>query len=147
MSIEIKNIMHKPPIFISETSTIYEGAKKMSDENKGSLLIGNYNEQIGNFNELKGILTERDIIRAIAAKKDLNANILEIATKENLITIDEDENITKAAVLMSKHNIRHLIVKSGDKVSGILSTRDLMRESNSLKELSKVKSSDWYGSD
>ncbi len=140
MSLEIKNIMHKPPLYISETSTIYEGAKKMSDENKGSLLIGNDNE-------LKGIVTERDIIRAIAAGKDLNTKIIEIATKENLITITEDDNITKAAVLMSKHNIRHLIVKTGNKVSGILSTRDLMRERNTLKELSKVKNSEWYGSD
>ena len=140
MSLEIKNIMHKPPLYISVTSTIYEGARKMSDENKGSLLIGDDNE-------LKGIVTERDIIRAIAAGKDLNTKIIEIATKENLITITEDDNITKAAVLMSKHNIRHLIVKTGNKVSGILSTRDLMRERNTLKELSKVKNSEWYGSD
>ncbi len=140
MSLEIKNIMHKPPIYIDENSTIYEGTKKMSDENKGSLLVGNNNE-------LKGIVTERDIIRAIASKNDLNTKIIEISTVKNLITINEDDNITKAAVLMSKHNIRHLIVKSGDKVSGMLSTRDLMRESNTLKELSKVRSSDWYGSD
>ncbi len=140
MSLEIKNIMHKPPVYIDENSTIYEGTKKMSDENKGSLLIGNNDK-------LTGIVTERDIIRAIASGKDLNTKIIEIATRENLITINEEDNIVKAAVLMSKHNIRHLIVKSGDKTSGMLSTRDLMREKNTLKELSKVKSSDWYGSD
>ena len=49
---------------------------------------------------------------------------------------------------MSKHNIRHLIVKSDSgNVSGILSTRDLMRESQTLKELANVKNSDWFGSD
>ncbi len=141
MALEISNIMQKQPIYIDEASTIYDGTKKMTAGNKGSLLLGSPKA-------LKGIITERDIIKAIAEGKPLNTPIVEAATKENLIFIHENDSITKAAVLMSKHNIRHLIVKSkDDMVTGVLSTRDLMRESYTLKELANVKNSDWFGSD
>jgi CBS domain-containing protein len=141
MALEIKNIMQQQPIYIDETSSIFDGAKKMTEGNKGSLLLGSARS-------LKGIITERNIIKAIAVGKPLDTSIGEAATKENLIFIHEDDSITKAAVLMSKHNIRHLIVKSKDDiVTGVLSTRDLMRESYTLKELANVKNSDWFGSD
>ncbi len=141
MALEISNIMQKHPIYIDDTSTIYDGAKKMTEGNKGSLLLGS--DKL-----MKGIITERDIIKAIAGGKSIDTPIGAVATKENLIFVHEDESITKAAVLMSKHNIRHLIVKSeNDVVTGVLSTRDLMRESYTLKELANVKNSDWFGSD
>jgi predicted transcriptional regulator len=141
MALEISNIMQKQPIYIDDSSTIYDCTRKMTDGNKGSLLLGSPRA-------LRGLVTERDIIKAIAGGKPLDASIGNVATKENLIFVHEDDSITKAAVLMSKHNIRHLIVKSSDgMVSGILSTRDLMRESYTLKELANVKNSDWFGSD
>jgi CBS domain-containing protein len=141
MTLEIKNIMQKQPIYVSGNTSIKECTEKMKDGNKGSLLLGSTSG-------LNGIVTERDIIKAIAEGKTLDTPVGNIATKENLISIYEDESITKAAVLMSKHNIRHLIVKSkGGNVTGVLSTRDLMRESYTLKELANVKNSDWFGSD
>ncbi|WP_298278561.1 CBS domain-containing protein [Ferroplasma sp.] len=141
MALEIKNIMQKQPIYMNENATVYDGAKKMSEANKGSILLGEPAS-------LKGIITERNIIKAIAEGKKLDTSLGNVATKENLIFIHEDDSITKAAVLMGKHNIRHLIVKSSSgAVSGILSTRDLMRESQTLKELANVKNSDWFGSD
>jgi len=141
MALEISNIMQKQPIYIDDSSTIYDCTRKMTDGNKGSLLLGSAKA-------LRGLVTERDIIKAIAGGKSLDTSIGDVATKENLIFVHEDDSITKAAVLMSKHNIRHLIVKSGDgMISGILSTRDLMRESYTLKELANVKNSDWFGSD
>ncbi|AGO60228.1 MULTISPECIES: CBS domain-containing protein [Ferroplasma] len=141
MTLEISNIMQKHPAYIDGASTIYDGAKKMTEENKGSLLLGSAES-------MKGIVTERDIIKAIAGGKSLTAPVGDVATKENLIFVHEDDSITKAAVLMSKHNIRHLIVKSENgAVTGVLSTRDLMRESYTLKELANVKNSDWFGSD
>ncbi len=141
MTLEIKNIMQRQPIYMDEKATVYDGTKKMSEANKGSILLGGPSS-------LTGIITERNIIKAIADGKTLNTPLGNIATRENLIFIHEDDSITKAAVLMSKHNIRHLIVKSETGVvSGILSTRDLMRESQTLKELANVKNSDWFGSD
>ncbi len=141
MSLEIRNIMQKQPLYINPDETIAQGAKKMMEANKGSLLLGNSSD-------LKGIVTERNVIKAIAEGKKLTDQVISIATVKNLIIIEENDTITKAAVLMSKHNIRHLIVKNAEgNVCGILSTRDLMRESQTLKELSNVRDSDWFGSD
>ncbi|AAT43473.1 CBS domain-containing protein [Picrophilus oshimae DSM 9789] len=141
MGISVRDAMNKRPLYINDNESIEKAASIMSGENKGSILVGTPEK-------LTGIVTERDIIRAIAKSIPVNDNVSKIATKNNLIFIDEDEPITKAAALMGKHNIRHLIVKSkSGKVTGIISTRDLFREKDIIRNLGNINDSDWEGSD
>lgn len=74
-----------------------------------------------------GIITERDILRAVAAGKDLNTTTVEEFMTHNAITAFEDWDLREAAQRMSNGGFRHLIVlDSGGQVAGVLSMRDLM---------------------
>lgn len=82
-----------------------------------------------------GIITERDILRAVAAGSDLEAAHVEDYMTHNAITAFEDWDLRKAAESMATGGFRHLIVlSSGGQVEGILSIRDLLiallREAN-----------------
>jgi len=45
----------------------------------------------------------------------------------NLYTVEPSDSLEKAKHMMSKHKVRHLPVKSGQKLVGILSLTDVMR--------------------
>jgi CBS domain-containing protein len=76
--------------------------------------------------ELVGILTERDVLRAVAAGIGDETRVADRMTRDP-DTIEPDESMQQAAVLMIHGGFRHLPVVEGGAVVGMLSIRDLMR--------------------
>ena len=75
---------------------------------------------------LDGILTERDLMKAVAAGYSEDAKVGDWMTRHPE-TIEADDSTGHAAALMIHGGFRHLPVVSDGKVIGILSIRDLMR--------------------
>ena len=75
---------------------------------------------------LVGILTERDIMRAVARGLPGDAVVAQYMTKDPE-TIEPDDTTQHAAVLMIHGGFRHLPVVERDEVVGIVSIRDLVR--------------------
>jgi CBS domain-containing protein len=76
--------------------------------------------------KLVGIVTERDVLRAVARGIDEGTRISELMTPDPE-TMEPDESTQHAAVLMIHGGFRHLPIVEGDEVVGMLSIRDLMR--------------------
>ena len=75
---------------------------------------------------LEGILTERDILKAVAVGLTEESRVRDWLTK-NPETIDASDTTEHAAALMIHGGFRHLPVLHGGAVVGIVSIRDLMR--------------------
>ena len=75
---------------------------------------------------LVGILTERDVLRAVAKGIQDDTTVSEWMTRDPE-TMEPDEPTLHAAVLMIHGGFRHLPLVDGDEVVGMLSIRDLMR--------------------
>ncbi len=75
---------------------------------------------------LVGILTERDVLRAVAGGIGEDTVVADWMTRDPE-TMEPDEPIRQAAVLMIHGGFRHLPVVHGGVVVGMLSIRDLMR--------------------
>jgi CBS domain-containing protein len=76
--------------------------------------------------ELVGILTERDVLRAVADGIGDETRVADRMTRDPE-TIEPDESTQQAAILMIHGGFRHLPVVQGGAVVGMLSIRDLMR--------------------
>jgi CBS domain-containing protein len=74
---------------------------------------------------LAGILTERDVLRAVAGGIRDDAVVRDWMTTDP-DTIDPDDSTEHAATLMMHGGYRHIPVTQGQAVVGILSIRDLM---------------------
>jgi CBS domain-containing protein len=74
---------------------------------------------------LAGIMTERDLMRAVARGLHGDALVADYMTRDPE-SIEPDDTTQHAAVLMLHGGFRHLPVVDGDDVVGILSIRDLM---------------------
>jgi CBS domain-containing protein len=74
-----------------------------------------------------GIVTERDIVRRVVAKKmPLDTKISEIMSK-TLITVDPGTSLKEAARLMSSNKIRRLPVLEQNRLVGIVVAADFVR--------------------
>ena len=93
-------------------------AKKMWDQQTGSLLVMNGDAVIG-------IITERDILKAVATGASLTETTVADVMAKDVITAHSGTSLREAAKLMTDHWIRHLPVVEHGKLVGILSQRDL----------------------
>ena len=96
-----------------------EVAKRMVAKDVGAVLVTEGKR-------LVGILTERDVLRAVARGIDASTTAVDWMTRDP-DTLEPDESTEHAAVLMIHGGFRHLPVTENDEVVGMLSIRDLMR--------------------
>ena len=94
-------------------------ARRMVDRNVGAVLVLEDGR-------LAGIMTERDLMRAVARGLSDDTIVGECMTADP-DTIAPDDTIEHAAVLMIHGGFRHLPVVDGDDVVGVLSIRDLVQ--------------------
>jgi CBS domain-containing protein len=94
-------------------------AQQMVDRNVGAVLVVEDGR-------LAGIMTERDLMRAVARGLSDDTVVADCMTADP-DTIAPDDTIEHAAVLMIHGGYRHLPVVDGDDVVGVLSIRDLVQ--------------------
>ncbi len=76
----------------------------------------------------EGIITERDILRLWNEKEKIKDMPVSKFMTRKLIVIGIDDTFLDAMTVMIRQNIRHLLVTDGQKVAGLLSIRDLVKE-------------------
>jgi CBS domain-containing protein len=73
-----------------------------------------------------GIITERDLLRAIADGRNPEATHISEYMTHSPRTIEAAEPAAKAAEMMVRHRVRHLPVTDKGRLAGFLSARDLL---------------------
>jgi CBS domain-containing protein len=79
-----------------------------------------------------GIITERDVLDAVAAGQDLDVEQVGSHLTEDIVAASPDWSLDDAASAMVAGGFRHLVVCEGSDVVGMLSVRDVVRVSFSV---------------
>jgi CBS domain-containing protein len=103
---------------VEASDSIVAVAQRMVDRNVGAVLVVEDGR-------LVGIMTERDLMKAVA-RGLVSAAVVRDCMTSHPDTIAPDDTIEHAAVLMIHGGYRHLPVVDGDDLVGILSIRDLV---------------------
>ena len=124
MSKTLVNILiERPLITLQETETISSAVEKLTKYNIGAIPI------INEAKELTGILSERDIVKALAKRpfsKLYESSIKELMTSP---VISCDKNILSDSLmeLMTKNKIRHVPIIEKKNPIGIVSIGDVVK--------------------
>jgi CBS domain-containing protein len=110
--------MSRDLLTVDSSLPLAEVAARMVERSVGAVLVLDGER-------LAGIMTERDVLRAVARGIRDDAIVRDWMTTDPE-TIQPDETTEHAATLMMHGGFRHLPVVEGDAVVGILSIRDLM---------------------
>jgi len=116
----VRNFVKSDPLIIDADVTVLDAAKAMREKGVGNVLISVRGE-------LKGIVTERDILNRVAAENLLSSNVQvrKIMTSP-MISVNADTPLTEAVKLMAKHKIRTLFVTDNGKPLGLLNMRSIV---------------------
>jgi CBS domain-containing protein len=114
-----RKVMSRNLLTVAPEEPLKEVSERMVARDVGAALVTE-GEQ------LVGIVTERDVLRAVARGIDEGTRVADLMTPDPE-TMEPDESTQHAAVLMIHGGFRHLPIVEGDQVVGMLSIRDLMR--------------------
>jgi CBS domain-containing protein len=114
-------LMGKGPDIIVATSktTVLEAVKLMAEDNIGSVIIRDDQD-------IKGIFTERDLLKRVVAecKDPANITLNEVMSSPvNACRIDDD--VRKCARVLAETRTRHLAVVEDNALVGLISLRDV----------------------
>ncbi|HSK26152.1 MAG TPA: CBS domain-containing protein [Jiangellales bacterium] len=114
----VAEIMTNATVTDSHTGTLQAAAEIMWRQQTGSVVI----VEDGN---LVGIVTERDVLKAVASGNDVGSTAVGDVMTQDVITVGPDTPIRDAARMMAQHWIRHLPVVADGELVGIISQRDV----------------------
>jgi CBS domain-containing protein len=115
--VRISEVMTEAAVTDRPDDSLQQAARKMWDQQTGSLLVLDGED-------LVGIITERDVLRAVATGTPLDTPVSEVMSK-GLITVEPATSLREAAAIMTERWVRHLPVLEGGRLAGIVSQRDL----------------------
>ncbi|GIK39879.1 MAG: histidine kinase [Chloroflexota bacterium] len=107
---------------VSPDASVNDALRLMSDKNVGALPV----IEVG---KLIGIISERDYARKVIlkGKSSLNTPVSEIMTAE-VISVHPEQSMEECMTLMTQKRVRHLPVLVGDKLVGLISIGDVLKE-------------------
>ncbi len=118
-SIPISTVIGEPVARVAADATIADAANAMMAIDVGAIVVGDDERPAA-------LVSERDIVRAVAAGKDPAAVPAIDVASTKLVWCDAEATVDQVAARMMDHYIRHILVEHDGALAGIVSARDLL---------------------
>ncbi len=139
----VEALIRRTPVTISPGATIRQAAEVFAREKVGLLVVADSVSPV----RAQAVISERDIVRAVAKGTALTGLLDSVATKK-LVSVRRSDRASKAVRLMMDNGIRHLVVENDDgTLFGVLSIRDFFREAKLLQGFMQDESEEVHGVD
>ena len=106
-------------VSVAPTDSLREATRAMTAAGVGSAVLLEDSR-------LAGIITERDVLRAVAESVDPDVTPTAQLATRHVVTVEPDWEVYEAAAEMASRHIRHLVVMRDGQVLGVVSVRDLL---------------------
>ncbi|HLQ15119.1 MAG TPA: CBS domain-containing protein [Candidatus Eisenbacteria bacterium] len=117
---KVRDLPPGPLLSVAPEATIADVARQMRTDDSDSVAVMSEGR-------LVGIITERDLVRAIADGVDPQQARADLVMTADPATVDADEDVAVVAVKMMRLGVRHLpVVNKAGKPVGLVSARNLV---------------------
>lgn len=117
----VRDVMSPAVVTVGPTHTMRQVAKVKAARKVGAAVVHDPDA------DGPGILTERDMLEAIAFGQDPDTEPASSHLTKDAVVAAPDWPLLQAAQAMVSGGFRHLVVCEGDEVVGVLSVRDVLR--------------------
>ena len=129
----VRDVMTENPASVEPSASIQDAAAKMKEADTGAILVVDGDE-------LKGIVTDRDIVVNAVAEGNSEAKVEDVCSAD-ATTIEPDADLRDAIGLMRENKVRRLPVVEDGQPVGIVSLGDLAiaaDDDSALKAISEA---------
>jgi CBS domain-containing protein len=118
--VKVRDLPPGQLLSVDPEATVAEVARRMRTDDADSVAVMSGDR-------LVGIITERDLVRAIADGLDPQQAKADVVMTADPATVDPDEDVAMVAVKMMRLGVRHLpVVNKAGKAVGLVSARNLV---------------------
>lgn len=118
-NLPISTVTGDPVARVATDASLADAARALVTENVGAIVVGDDDSP-------RALVSERDVVRAVAAGMDLESvRAIEVASTK-LVWCDADATIDEVATRMMDRYIRHILVERDGALLGIVSARDVL---------------------
>jgi CBS domain-containing protein len=116
---KVRDVASAAVVAVGPAQSLREATQLMAKHRVGSAVVQDAEM-------LVGILTERDVLNAVASASDPEQVSVEEIMTADVVTVGPDWDLIEAARVMAHRRIRHLVVYEGGQLLGVLSVRDVL---------------------
>jgi predicted transcriptional regulator len=120
-------LVTRPVVYVHPNDTLRRLAETFVEESIGAALVRGPHGAIG-------LVSERDVVAAIAEGSDPSRTRVDEIMNEDVITIAPNDDLLDAAHEMLDAEVRHLPIVEDGVVGGMISARDALRALVDLRE-------------
>jgi CBS domain-containing protein len=116
----VRDAMTATVLTVGPAHTLRQAARQMAARKVGAALVLDPDA------DGPGILTERDVLLAVAAGQDPDVELVADHLTPDAVSVDPGLSLEQAAAAMVRGGFRHLVVCEGAELLGVLSVRDVV---------------------
>lgn len=107
---------------VRPTETIQAVAKRLHQDGVGAMIVTSDGAT------LEGVITERDVVIGVAVHgKKFHALPASALMNTAVVTCSPESSLTEVAKVMTERRLRHLPVKDGKRLVGVISIGDVLK--------------------
>ena len=116
---KVRDVASSAVVAVGPAQSLREATQLMAKHRVGSAVVQDAEQLIG-------ILTERDVLNAVASGEVPDQVSVQDIMTADVVTVGPDWDLVEAAGEMARRRIRHLVVYEGGQLLGVLSVRDVL---------------------
>jgi CBS domain-containing protein len=124
--VSVRTLVHRLAVDVPPDASLRSVAETLNEEEVGIAIVRRPHPP-GHGTRAAGLVSERDIVRALAEGMDPDDTGADDVMTGDLASVAPHESIRLAAQRMIDNDIRHLPVIEGEDVVGVISMRDVLR--------------------
>ncbi|MDF3340716.1 CBS domain-containing protein [Mycolicibacterium septicum] len=118
-SISVADLVGDAVIRVPHDATVAMVAEAIAEAGVGAVVVGDEVRPVA-------LVSERDVIRVVAAHRDPTSMPAVDVASTNLVWCEASDTVEQVAVRMTDRHIRHILVENSGVLVGIVSARDLL---------------------
>jgi CBS domain-containing protein len=120
----LRDVCSSKPMYYASTGwNVYDVVCQMAKNNVGAIPV------LDGAGRLRGIFSERDLMTRCAFRKvNIETTKVDDVMTRGVIVMEAHDTIEDCMKIMRQEGIRHMPVRDGESLIGVISMRDLMQE-------------------
>ncbi|WP_265111403.1 CBS domain-containing protein [Halosolutus halophilus] len=124
--LSVRDVLTTEYVGVSESDSVLGAVRLMRDERASCVLVVRGTDPVG-------IMTEWDVLGIVADEREPGETTIGEVMTTPVITVTPDRSLSDVATMMSRQDVRNIVVEEDDDLLGVVTQRDVIAAAGSFQ--------------